>query len=157
MNYKDIPGYQGYQINEYGEVFSLKSNKVMQPAVTHAGYLRLALSNEGEAKNFFIHQLVAMTFLDHVPNGMQMVVDHIDNNKLNNHIDNLQLVSQRYNSSKDRDRKYDLPTNVYLPKGETTYMVRMKVKDARVIVGRFNTVEEAVEARDYFMQLNDLL
>ena len=43
-----------------------------------------------------------MAFFGHVPGGYKIVVDHIDNNRLNNHVSNLQLITQRENSSKDR-------------------------------------------------------
>src|SRR5690606_9654271 len=55
-------------------------------------------------KGFPVHQLMAMAFLNHKPNKFTVVVDHKDNDPLNNHIDNLQLVSNRKNSSKDRKR-----------------------------------------------------
>lgn len=50
-----------------------------------------------------VHSLMAITFLNFVYNGKRdFVVDHIDNNPLNNHIDNLQVVSMKTNNTKDK-------------------------------------------------------
>jgi len=52
-----------------------------------------------------IHQLVAIAFLNHIPCGHELVVDHIDNDPTNNNIENLQIVTNRQNCSKDRKGK----------------------------------------------------
>jgi hypothetical protein len=100
--WKDIVGYEGlYQISNYGEVKSLKNNKerILKPGITTPGYLKVSLCIKGEQKAKYIHQLVAIAFLGHIPNGYEIVINHIDNNQLNNRLDNLELVSQKYNTS----------------------------------------------------------
>ena len=62
------------------------------------GYMQISI-NGGAA---VVHRLVAMAFLDHVPCGHKIVVDHIDNNPFNNHLSNLQLISNRENTTKDK-------------------------------------------------------
>ena len=104
--YKDIYGYEGlYQISSLGGVRSLdrkvhwkdtfiKSEGVkLKPYLTGKGYLTVRLYKNKTKKDFVVHKLVAITFLNHKPNGMKIVVDHIDNNKLNNNVKNLQLIS----------------------------------------------------------------
>ena len=103
--FKDIPGYEGiYQVSNLGRVKSLKYNKekLLKPPVNNKGYYTVLLCCEGKVKNFKIHQLVAMAFLNHTPDGYKLVVDHKDNDKLNNRLSNLQLVTVRHNVSKDR-------------------------------------------------------
>lgn len=106
--YKDIPNYKGlYQVSNLGKIKSLGNNKlkkekILKNRLSSSGYLHVYLSKNKEGKNFKVHQLIAMAFLNHIPNGHKIVVDHIDNNPLNNYVENLQLISQRENTSKRR-------------------------------------------------------
>ncbi len=103
--WKDIPGYEGsYQVSNLGNVKSLKFNKerILKPYLygdIYTKYKGVTLSGGDKIKTYKIHQLVVMAFLGHTPNGHEIVVNHIDNNQLNNRLDNLELVSQRYNTS----------------------------------------------------------
>ena len=67
-----------------------------------AGYLCIILCLSSKPIKRTIHQLVAEAFLNHIPNGNRLVVDHIDNEKSNNKLSNLQVITQRENLSKDR-------------------------------------------------------
>lgn len=113
--WRDVPDYEGlYQVSNLGIVKSLerviyRSNghpqtfkeRILKAATSISGYLVVALSKYGKLKTFKVHQLVAMAFLNHIPCGNKMVVDHIDNDKLNNRADNLQITTHRHNSTKD--------------------------------------------------------
>ena len=113
--WKDIPKYEGlYQASNLGRVKSLKrkarhfsgerlvSERILKGAVNRHGYIYVVLAKNGYQKTFQAHQLVAMAFLNHTPSGYKEVVDHIDNDKLNNRVDNLQITTNRHNSSKDK-------------------------------------------------------
>lgn len=103
--WKDINGYEGiYQVSSLGRVRSLdrallgKNNveykvkgKIRKISCTGKGYQNIQLSKEGRSKMFSIHRLVAEAFLDNPEN--LPVVNHIDGNKSNNHIGNLEWVS----------------------------------------------------------------
>jgi len=106
--FKDIKDYEGhYQISNLGAVKSLKRNseRVISPSIDKTkGYYRVCLYKNSERKSFYIHQLVAIVFLEHKPNGNLLVVDHIDNDKTNNELNNLQIISNRENLSKDKWR-----------------------------------------------------
>ena len=104
--FKDIPNYEGvYKVSNKGRVKRIlkggreKFNKLTK---LNNGYLAVHLSLNNQGKIFQIHQLIAMAFLGHTPCGHKIVVDHINNNPLDNRLDNLQLITQRENSSKDR-------------------------------------------------------
>ena len=65
------------------------------------------LANSGIHKKLAVHQIVAMTFLNHAPSGYELVINHIDGDRLNNHKDNLEIVTTRQNTTvkfKDRDK-----------------------------------------------------
>jgi len=98
--WKDIPNYEGYY------------QLVLRTSFDKDGYLRLTLSRNGKRKNLKNYKLVAVTFLNHTFEKSKKVVDHKDNNKLNNHVDNLQIISSRLNSSKDRKNKTSKYTGV---------------------------------------------
>jgi hypothetical protein len=103
--WKDIPGYEGiYQVSSFGNVKSLnynrtKKERLLKPGISTNSYYNVNLYKNGKCRTFQVHQLVAICFLNHKPNGYTLVVNHIDNNQLNNYVYNLELVSPRYNSS----------------------------------------------------------
>lgn len=103
--WKHVKGYEGfYMINNYGVVMNT-NGRILKQSKSSDGYLVLGLCKFGKVKTFRVHVLMAVNFLNHVPNTNNMVVDHIDNNPLNNHLSNLQIITTRENTSKDRFRK----------------------------------------------------
>lgn len=111
IGYTQIPGYSRYGISESGEVFDFVKNRAMSTFLRTRRHFVCLKSDEGAWKMRAIHQFVAMTYLGHEPCGMSLVVDHIDNDKTNNHVSNLQIVSQRVNSTKDQWRRN--PASLY--------------------------------------------
>lgn len=106
--WKDVVGYEGrYYISNNGELLSkMKSGKIkkLNGSISNNGYLQYTLNwkNKGLRNVYGSHVLVAMSFLNHIPNKQEgLVVDHIDGNKLNNDLSNLQLISNRENSIKN--------------------------------------------------------
>ena len=100
--WKDIIGYEGlYQISNYGRVKSFKKSKekILKNNVSKNGYYKVTLIKNKEATTKKNHQLVAIHFLNHKPCGMKLVVNHKDFNKLNNHVDNLEIVTARENTN----------------------------------------------------------
>jgi len=103
--FKDIINYEGiYQISNYGRVKSFKFNKetILKNPKTGHGYGQVNLSKKGKVETLKVHKLVAIYFLNHVPDKYTIVIDHIDNDKMNNNVNNLQLISPRENTSKDK-------------------------------------------------------
>jgi hypothetical protein len=107
-----IPGYEGYyEASSFGRIKSLFRKYVRKngaPITTKErirsqnisrGYLSVTLRKESTSIPFRVHQLVAMAFLGHVRSGFIFVIDHIDGNKLNNDISNLQIVTNRDNTT----------------------------------------------------------
>lgn len=102
--WKDIEDYEGlYQVSNLGNVRSLNYNgthkiKEMAHQLMRKGYLRVHLSKNNKSKRISIHRLVAETFIPN-PNNLPQV-NHIDGNKQNNCVSNLEwctnLENQRH-------------------------------------------------------------
>lgn len=100
--WKDIKGYENlYQISNLGNVRSLsfgakniqRSNKIklLKPSRNNCGYYKVQLYNKGTSKMFYVHRLVADAFIPKIEGKDQ--VNHIDGNKANNIMDNLEWCS----------------------------------------------------------------
>lgn len=95
---KDIPGYEGeYGVTIDGKVYSYKRNKFMKPALGKQGYLYIHLQQGNKGKKYKIHRLVAMTYISN-PNNYPCI-NHKDENKLNNHVSNLEWCTYKYNTN----------------------------------------------------------
>lgn len=96
-NWKWIEGYEGhYKISNFGRVFSVKSNIFLSvKRITKDGYNYVALSKDNKPKEMKTHRLVATYFIPNPDN--KETVNHIDGNKLNNHVDNLEWCTRHEN------------------------------------------------------------
>lgn len=112
--WKDIPGYEGfYQASTAGRIKSMERHitqtfrdtyytrripgVMLRPGKSKEGYLVVVLNKDGIQKTSRVNRLVALTFLDN-PNGYE-VVNHKDENKLNNSVDNLEWCTHAYNNT----------------------------------------------------------
>ena len=101
--WRDIKGYEGlYQVSNLGNVKSLRyRNKheehLLNKGSSNGGYYSYTLSKNCKRKNCLIHRLVAETFIPN-PNNLPCV-NHIDEDKSNNKVDNLEWCSYKYNSN----------------------------------------------------------
>lgn len=104
--WKDIPNYEGtYQVSTYGNVKSLKrkyrpKELILSLLNTNKDYLQVVLYLNKKSKRYNVHTLVAIAFLNHKPNGYNIVVNHKNFNKKDNNVKNLELISARENSNK---------------------------------------------------------
>ena len=85
-----------YTIDEYGNIFDVKLQRYRKPIVHKKGYLKMSFYVNGKDKKFFIHRLVLQTFKP-VEDMDKLQVNHIDGDKQNNHVDNLEWCTQSEN------------------------------------------------------------
>lgn len=95
---KPIKGFEDYKIDVLGNVYSPRTGKVMKTYTDRKGYERIDLKVNGKRyRNKSIHRLVALTF---IPNPKKLPqVNHKDENKLNNRVENLEWCDNKYNSN----------------------------------------------------------
>jgi len=160
--WKDLVGYEGfYQISNLGRIKSLsrivitkkgvKRNlfgRVLKQFVGSSGYLEVKLTDSIKHKTLRTHCLMAYTFLNHKPSRYEVVVDHKDNNKLNNNLKNLQLITNQENAVKDRVFKSGYcGIRVQKNKYSTKYVVNTTINKKRVYLGTHDTIEEAINIK----------
>jgi len=98
MKTVSIKGYEGiYTITENGDVFSLRDNIYLKAHITKWGYKRIGLMRDKVKKQYLISRLVAENY---IPNPKKLeVVNHIDCDKTNNNVSNLEWCTKSYNTS----------------------------------------------------------
>ena len=100
--WKDIEGFENYQVNQIGQVRSLnyrQTGKVkrLKSTPNRGGYLIVCLYKDGKCYPKYVHQLVAEAFIPN-PNNLPQV-NHIDEDKANNHVNNLEWCTREYNNN----------------------------------------------------------
>lgn len=94
----DIIGYENlYSVSNLGRIVSHQwgKHRILRQRTSHKGYLRVNLSKNGQMKTYVVHQLVAKHFLEN-PQGLTEI-NHKDENKLNNNVNNLEWCTRKYN------------------------------------------------------------
>ena len=99
----NIPEYENhYMVSNLGRVKSLKRNKemIMSLNPNKDGYLYVSLSKNGCPRIHYVHQLVLMSFTSYKRGVYNVVVDHVNNIRTDNRLENLQTLTIRENSGK---------------------------------------------------------
>lgn len=97
-HWKQVKDYPHLLVSDKGRVWTTTYNRELKSHTTNRGYLRINLSKDKTVKRVHIHRLVAEAFIPN-PNNLP-TVDHIDGNKLNNNVENLQWLSYSDNTRK---------------------------------------------------------
>lgn len=127
--FRDVLGYEGlYQVSNYGRVKSLErknifycglrkeylerptKEKILNYNKSNRGYLQVCLTKDGKSKTYTVHRLVAKAFIPNLKNKKQ--VNHIDGNKENNNIDNLEWATSSENNKHAFRTGLNKPHNV---------------------------------------------
>jgi hypothetical protein len=90
-----ITAFDGYSKSNIGRVRNDDTNHILQPWLVH-GHHRIELCNHGRPTRCYAHRLVVQEFIGPIPEGMQC--DHIDHNRINNHVENLRIVTPSENN-----------------------------------------------------------
>ena len=140
-----IKDYENYSIDELGNITNTNTGKLLKPN-NRKGYLYISLNKKNKTKHTALHRLLYQAFKGKLL--PDMVIDHIDNNTLNNSLDNLQQITQRENSSKDKYR-YSNTSNyigVYKETNRKGYRAEITFAKKQYVIGSFNTELDAHKA-----------
>lgn len=163
--WKDIKGYEGlYLVSNFGRIKSLKrkartyygertvSERIMKQSLHFCGYLTVVLHNL-IAKSHYIHKLVAIAFLNHIPCNQKLVVDHIDFNRTNNHLSNLRVVTTRKNTDQKHLKSSSKYTGVHWKGERKKWVATISINSKTKYLGSFPCEIDASNA--YELALNN--
>lgn len=160
--WKDIIDFPNYQVSNLGNVKNKRRGNILKPKPVKKqyGYIcyEVYISKDG-GKQFHkkIHRLVAEAFIPNPDNKPE--IDHIDKNPANNHVDNLRWATRSENTlnTKVRSDNTSGHKNIYWNKERERFQVKKFKDNKEIYLGAFKTLEEAIEARDEFINNNNNL
>lgn len=101
--WKDVEGYEDqYRVSNTGKIMSIRDrgkqrNLLLKPNTDKLGYQRIVLYKNGKRNDLLIHRIVALNFIEKIP--YKDCVNHIDENKQNNNVNNLEWCDHRENNT----------------------------------------------------------
>jgi hypothetical protein len=147
--YKDIIDYENtYQISNFGNVRNKNTGRILKNCVNKRDdYNYLSLCKEGKRKDFKIHRLVAIHFIENLDN--KEFIDHIDNDKQHNFVKNLRWATRQENN---RNKTiYSNNTSGYkgvvFDKKYNKWQARTRINGKSICFGAFENKEDAIQAR----------
>jgi hypothetical protein len=147
--WKPVVGFDNYFVSSLGQVKSTKykESRILKPSFVDRKngkklYAKVCLCKQDKVYTKTIHTIMAESFYNYTYNKEDnKVIDHIDNNSLNNNINNLQIISNRYNLSKDN--KFP---GAHWHKRDKVWESSIYFNKITVYLGKFNSQQEASNA-----------
>ena len=150
--FNNIPEYEGlYQASNHGNIksiarkvafgvgFRTTEEKILKPILSTGGYLMVNLSKGNIIKRIKIHQLVAMTFLDHKPNGHKLVINHKNFIKTDNRLKNIEVVTHRENTNRKHLKSSSKYIGVHWAKKNKKWKAQIVLNGKQEYLGLFTS------------------
>ena len=150
-----ISGFPNYMISSCGRVMNIRTFKVLRPGINSSGYLHVCLSKDANQSFKTIHRIVANAFILNLTD--LPCVDHIDRNKLNNHLSNLRWCTReenQHNRSKQKKDTTSVYKGVYFDKKANKWRAQIKHNGQQIHIGYF--LDESEAGRAYDRKANEL-
>ena len=120
--------------------------RIYKGSLNSSGYYRVQLFKNGISKTKIVHQLVAISFLNHTPCGLKLVVNHINFIRTDNRVKNLEIVTNRENSNKIHIKSSSKYIGVCFVKSRNNWRSRILIDGKRISLGTFRDEVEASNA-----------
>lgn len=145
--WQDIIGYEGhYLISVFGEIKSLKYGKEkILKQILRSNYYSVILTLNGKQKQIDVHRLMAETFLNHIPCGYKLVVNHINLDKKDNRVENLEIITTRENTNQKHIKSSSKYVGVCWNKKDKKWKSTIFINRKHTHLGSFDNEEEASE------------
>lgn len=146
--WKDIENYENYEVSNFGKV----RNKITNKLIGYYGgeYMVIMIKR----KILKIHKLVANAFLEKIEG--KEIIDHIDRNKLNNNVNNLRYCNIMENNRNTEKRNNTSSIFKGVSWEHNKYLSYIYLNYKQIRLGRYNTEIEASNARNKYIQDNNL-
>lgn len=134
--WREIPGYEGlYEVSTFGRIRNARTQNIIAPFDTGHGYSAVKLQKNRFARQIKVHRAVALAFLPNPYNKPQ--VNHIDSNRKNNNVENLEWCTPSENMRHSCDRGFSFPVG-------SKPVVQMDTEGNKVAV--WSSISEAARA-----------
>jgi hypothetical protein len=156
--WKDVPEFEGYyQVSNLGNVKSLSrtilgrgehnallKERLLKFSTSTNGYYQVILQKEGFKKIYKVHSLVAICFLNHTPDGTHnVVIDHINEVKTDNRLENLRLIGHRENVARSMKNNTSTYVGVSWSKNAKKWISQITIEGKTKYLGLFDNEEDA--------------
>jgi hypothetical protein len=133
--WKSIENFNNYEISAFGNIRNVITNKNLKPYLNNQGYLNITLSKNNIKQTLKIHRLVALAFIPNLEN--KPTVNHIDKNKQNNCILNLEWATMS-------EQNMAINKNVCLNKISKIAVYKIE-PHTNIIICKYNSISEAAK------------
>lgn len=150
--FRTIAGYEGlYSVSNLGNVRNDLTGKILKPYPNHHNYLRVRLCKNAKAKGYFIHRLVAFAFIPNPDPDNFPEVNHLDEDKTNNRVENLEWCNRKYNANYGTARQRQSDTcRIKREKREAIKAEeKRKKKELQAIISK---EKKAIRAKRYYLK-----
>lgn len=166
--WKDVPNYEGiYRVSNLGRVMRIwkyKAAFIKKHGITEktyilspifsGGYNGVGLYKDKKYKHFSIHRIVAMAFLGFDPSVPDSFINHIDVDRFNNCVDNLEIVTARENQHRKTNNVYEgFEPCIYIEKG--LFLLKLEYLGESYYLGRYSCKDNAIKVRNIALERID--
>ena len=145
--YKKIEGFENYSVSDFGNVRNDKTGKIKTAGANKDGYVRVDLIKDGKTHSKYAHRLVIEAFILNPQNKSQ--VDHIDNNRSNNHITNLRWATSKENNHNRKlsNKNTSGTKGVNWNKKSMKWTAQICINGKNINLGSFINKDDAINIR----------
>jgi len=140
-----IKDYPNYKISDLGRVKSLCKSKaiILVQSNGSGGYKNVGLYENGIMKTKYVHKLVSISFLDHIPCEYELVINHKNFIRTDNRVENLEITTPRDNSNAKHLKSSSKYTGVHWCKRQNKWIATILINKKKKYIGQFKNEIDA--------------